>query len=118
MVNRRQGNAGWVFKPASKRVFPKKYSATAVRTSRIDANLAAIYNSQRSKATFGSGRETNHKQNNNFTITGQQFLFICKTKTARIISKVYIGREAALGTYNEGGVKRINWMISEPLSRR
>lgn len=49
-----------------KRLFPKQYSASYVKTTRIDHNKAAAYNSQRSKATLGVGEGTEPKLDNNF----------------------------------------------------
>ena len=51
----------------SKRLFPKAFSSTSVKTSRLDANAAAAYNSQRSAATIGSRGNTEHKLGNSFT---------------------------------------------------
>lgn len=49
-----------------KRLFPKKYSASYVKTSRFDANKSAAYTAQRSKPTIGSGPDTLPKLDNNF----------------------------------------------------
>ena len=65
MVNKKKANAGWMFKKP-KRLFPKKYSAEHIPTPRIDHNVAAAYNSQRSRATTGSRGNTEHDPNNNF----------------------------------------------------
>ena len=49
-----------------KRLFPKKYSASYVKTSRIDGIKAAAYNAQRSKATVGLRADAEHKLDSNF----------------------------------------------------
>lgn len=49
-----------------KRLFPAKYSASMTKTPRFDAPKAAAYNSQRSKATVGSGGSTEHNANSSF----------------------------------------------------
>lgn len=49
-----------------KRLFPREHSASYVRTSRMDISKAIAYNQQRSKATVGSGPNTQHKMNNSF----------------------------------------------------
>lgn len=49
-----------------KRLFPRMYQSTYVRTSRIDPNVASSYNAQRSMATTGSRGNTEHKLDNNF----------------------------------------------------
>lgn len=49
-----------------KRLFPAKYSASMTKTPRFDAPKAAVYNSQRSKATVGGGGNTEHNFNSNF----------------------------------------------------
>lgn len=49
-----------------KRLFPAKYSASMTKTPRFDATKAAAYNSQRSKATVGSGGNTEHNTNSSF----------------------------------------------------
>ena len=51
----------------NKRLFPKAYSSSSVRTSRLDTNAATAYNSQRSGATTGSRGNTEHKLGNSFT---------------------------------------------------
>lgn len=49
-----------------KRLFPKHLSASAVRVSRLDANKAAAYNSQRSRATLGSRGNIEHDPESSF----------------------------------------------------
>ena len=49
-----------------KRLFPKQYSASYVKTSRIDGIKAAAYNAQRSKATVGLRTDAEHKLDSNF----------------------------------------------------
>lgn len=49
-----------------KRLFPKRFQASSVRTPRFDTVKAAVYNTQRSKATTGSGPNTLHNSDNSF----------------------------------------------------
>ncbi len=53
-------------KRGMKRLHPARYSATYVSTPRIDANKAAAYNKQRSKATLGGRYDTQPNPDNNF----------------------------------------------------
>lgn len=49
-----------------KRLFPKKFQATTVKTKRFDPNVAGAYNSQRSRATLGSKNNVLPNLTNNF----------------------------------------------------
>lgn len=50
-----------------KRLFPRQYSSSYIKTDRFDANKSAAYTAQRSKATIGSRNDTEHNLNSNFT---------------------------------------------------
>lgn len=50
-----------------KRLFPKNMQATSVRVPRVDANKAAAYNAQRTKATQGPRSNSEHIPDNSFT---------------------------------------------------
>lgn len=49
-----------------KRLFPKKFASDYIKAPRIDHNKAAAYSAQRSKATFGSKNDVQHKPDSNF----------------------------------------------------
>src|SRR5258706_3896274 len=64
-------SVGWLAKsnrPGKlKRLTPKKYAGEYVSTPRLDHNMAAAYNMQRSKATVGPREDSEPKLENNFT---------------------------------------------------
>lgn len=64
-------STGWLAKsnrPGKlKRLTPKRYAGEYVSTPRLDHNMAAAYNMQRSKATVGPREDSEPKLENNFT---------------------------------------------------
>src|SRR5258705_9869120 len=62
----KDGEENEMAKRRAKRLFPKSFSSTSVKTSRLDSFKAAAYNSQRSKVTSGSRGDTEHKLGNSF----------------------------------------------------
>jgi hypothetical protein len=83
-----------------KRLFPAKYSASMTRTPRFDAPKAAVYNKQRSKATSGSGGNTEHNFNSSFMKERKTHVF------TRYGKKYYSPDDGGWMKYNYNGAKR------------
>jgi len=86
-----------------KRLFPKSFSSTSVRTSRLDSFKAAAYNMQRSKVTTGSRGNTEHKLGNSFTqdipeTIQPRFRITEKSKTIETRNELLIVESSSLFT--------------------